>query len=64
MKKFAMKAVERSAARPARMEFVLLTPRPFLQPIKLEDFEDIVSSEEAFFLYLQNFDTSVDDLVS
>jgi hypothetical protein len=38
--------------------------RPFLQPIKLEDFEDIVSSEEAFFLYLQNFDTSVDDLVS
>jgi hypothetical protein len=38
--------------------------RPFLQPIKLEDFEDIVSSEEAFFLYLQNFDTSIEELVT
>ena len=41
-----------------------LTSRASLQLIKLEDFEDIVKTEEAFFLYLQNFDTEVSDLVS
>lgn len=33
-----------------------------MQSIKYEDFADIVKNEEAFFLYLQNFDTSVADL--
>jgi hypothetical protein len=35
-----------------------------LQPIKLQDFREIVSTDEPFFLYLQNFDTAVADLVS
>ena len=42
----------------------LITKRTILQPIKLEDFEDIVPTDDAFFLYLQNFDTAVSDLVS
>lgn len=37
--------------------------RQALQPIKLEDFDEILEEEDAFFLYLQNFDTSVTDLV-
>lgn len=38
--------------------------RATVQVIKLEDLEEIITSDDAFFLYLQNFDTSVDDLVS
>ena len=34
-----------------------------LVPIKYEDFEQIVQTDEAFFLYLQNFETSLADLV-
>lgn len=34
-----------------------------LVPIKYEDFETIVQTDEAFFLYLQNFETSLADLV-
>ncbi|EIW69209.1 hypothetical protein TREMEDRAFT_44374 [Tremella mesenterica DSM 1558] len=46
LKAFALKAVESVS----------------LQPIRLEDFHEIVEKDEAFFLYLQNFDTSVSDL--
>ncbi|WVR04133.1 protein disulfide-isomerase domain [Kwoniella sp. DSM 27419] len=35
-----------------------------LQSIKDDDFGDIVNANEAFFLYLQNFDTTVDDVKS
>jgi hypothetical protein len=37
--------------------------RAGLLPIKFEDFEQIISTDEAFFLYLQNFETSLADLV-
>ncbi|WVW79859.1 protein disulfide-isomerase domain [Kwoniella bestiolae CBS 10118] len=35
-----------------------------LQPLKFEEFNSIVKSDEAFFLYLQNYDTTVADLKS
>ena len=35
-----------------------------LQPIRVEDFAGIVETNDAFFLYLQTFDTTVDELVS
>lgn len=37
--------------------------RTGLVPIKMEDFEQIVHTDEAFFLYLQTFETSLSDLV-
>ncbi|ORY27667.1 thioredoxin-like protein [Naematelia encephala] len=46
MKAFASKAIETVT----------------LQTIKREDFDDIVESNDAFFLYLQNFDTALSDL--
>lgn len=41
-----------------------LTRRAKIQPIKLEDFDQILKTDEAFFLYLQNFDTPAGDVVS
>ena len=41
-----------------------LTHRPAIQPLKLEDFESALKSDDAFFLYLHNFDTEVADVVS
>lgn len=35
-----------------------------MQLIKYEDFDEIARTDEALFLYLQNFDTDVADLVS
>ena len=43
---------------------VTLTSRPAIQPLKLEDFDTALKSDDAFFLYLQNFDTEVADVVS
>jgi len=41
-----------------------LTLRPAMKTIKYEAFEDILKEDDAFFLYLQNFDTDAADLVS
>ena len=41
-----------------------LTHSPAIQPLKLEDFDSALKSDDAFFLYLQNFDTEVADVVS
>lgn len=37
--------------------------RPTMQPLRLEDFDDALKNDDAFFLYLQNFDTEIADLV-
>lgn len=35
-----------------------------MQPIKVDDLAEIARKEDVFFLYLQNFGTSLEDLVS
>ena len=49
--------------KPVKLTCATSSLRTHMQLIKLEDFEDIVTTDETFFLYLQNFDTSVADLV-
>lgn len=34
-----------------------------LQPIKVADFGGIIKTDPAFFLYLQNYDTTLNELV-
>ncbi|KAL7419881.1 hypothetical protein Q5752_005797 [Cryptotrichosporon argae] len=46
-------------------EFALKSVDPIaLRPIKADSFDAIVDSEEAFFLYLQNFDTTVEEVAA
>jgi hypothetical protein len=58
LKTFASKAIKPYVYSPDSADI-----RAGLLPIKFEDFEQIVSTDEAFFLYLQNFETSLADLV-
>lgn len=43
---------------------MLTSPRTGLQPIKYDDFAQIARTDEAFFLFLQTFETSISDLAS